>query len=275
MQSAEEMERRLQRGLNYHLGRQVNSWHHDQQIQIRKRQRSKVLPNYTFLGDSYWARYSANDELKILSVKEAPDFMENPYSQRDPSQPSIVDWNARFSATERTYVYRLLCYQTQDENWSVPFEWERSWRIRCQSMNYDAMQEAALYFEGTHDFSSFRASRCQRKSPVVTMKSVEIHTKPYGPWNLLGGHEALWDSQDGVDLSYPIPQLVTIHIVGNSFLYRQVRNMVGCLVQVGAGKMDAADVKNLLERKDRQTAPSTAPPHGLFLTDVKHGDFKI
>lgn len=47
------------------------------------------------------------------------------------------------------------------------------------------------------------------------------------------------------------------------------------MVQVGAGKMDAADVKNLLERKDRQTAPSTAPPHGLFLTDVKHGDFKI
>ena len=201
--------------------------------------------------------------------------MYNPFSEEDPSQPPTVDWNARFSATERTYVYRLLCYQNQDENWSVPFEWDRSWRIRCHSLNYNAMQEAALSLEGTHDFSSFRASRCQRQSPVVTMKSVKVHAQPFGPWNVLGGHEGLWGVEDGVDLSFCVPQLVTIHIIGNAFLYRQVRNMVGCLVQVGTGKMDASDVKNLLEQKNRQKAPSMAPAHGLFLADVKHGDFNI
>ncbi|KAL3938385.1 MAG: hypothetical protein SGBAC_006704 [Bacillariaceae sp.] len=273
IKTQDEMEQRLQRGLNYFLGRQVNSWHRDPKIQKRKRQRRKVPASYAYFSDSYWARYSANDELKILSVKQAPDFMDNPYSEKDPSQPPTVDWNARFSATERTYVYRLLCYSSQDGNWSVPFEWDRSWRIRSRSMNYKAMEEAALSLEGRHDFSSFRTAGCQRKSPVVTMKSVKVHSQPYGPWNLLGGHQGLWRGQDGLDNSYPVPQLVTIHIVGNSFLYRQVRNMVGCLAQVGTGKMDAGDVQQLLEQKDRRKGPTMAPAHGLFLADVKHGDF--
>jgi tRNA pseudouridine38-40 synthase len=244
-------------------------------MQKRKRQRSKVPANYAYFSDSYWARYSANDEVKILSVKRAPDFMDNPYSKQDTAQPPTVDWNARFSATERTYVYRLLCYPSQDGNWGVPFEWDRSWRIRSQSMNYRAMQEAALSLEGTHDFSSFRASKCIRKSPVVTMNSIKVHAQLYGPWNLLGGDQGLWTGQDGLDCSYPIPQLVTIHIVGSSFLYRQVRNMVGCLAQVGTGKIDPGDIKGLLEQKDRRKAPSMAPAHGLFLADVKHGDFHL
>jgi tRNA pseudouridine38-40 synthase len=69
--------------------------------------------------------------------------------------------------------------------------------------------------------------------------------------------------------------LVTIQIVGDAFLYRQVRNMVGCLVQVGQGKLQATQVQDLLESKNRSEAPTMAPAHGLFLVDVRHGEFKI
>eukprot|EP00980_Cylindrotheca_fusiformis_P021032 scaffold8050_cov116-Cylindrotheca_fusiformis.AAC.9 len=268
---------RLHRGLNYHLGRQKHSWQQEQE-KHRKKRRRKPPRNYTFLQDSYWSRYSANDEMRILSVKEAPSHMDNPYSQIDPSQPSIVDWNARFSATERSYMYRVLCFSDRDENWGIPFEWDRSWRIRCNSLNIDGMRQAAVYLEGTHDFSTFRGSKCQRSNPVVTMKSIHVHAQPYcSP--LLWGADAeatpgLRDIQ-GEHAMENSPQLLTIQIVGNSFLYRQVRNMVGCLVEVGLGKLSPTRVAELLEKKSRKLAPSMAPAHGLFLADVKHGDFSF
>lgn len=268
---------RICRGLNFYLGRQTHSWHRDQKQQSRKRRR-KPPPGYTFLGDSYWSRYSANDELRILRVKKAPNHMDNPYSKQDPSQPPIVDWNARFSATERTYIYRVLCYSDRDENWGMPFEWDRSWRIRCRSLNFLGMQQAATYLEGTHDFSAFRGAKCQRSSPIVTLKSIQLHSQPFGSPLMLGGVEGTTPGLLGIHGEHNtdiLPRLLTIQFVGNSFLYRQVRNMVGCLVEVGLGKLQPSDVAGLLEKKCRKVAPSTAPAHGLFLADVKHGDYHI
>jgi tRNA pseudouridine38-40 synthase len=278
--SDDDMVQRLHGGLNYFLGRQTHSWHREQQQQQAKtrKRRRKPPPKFTFLGDSYWSRYSANDELRILSVKQPPDYMDNPFSEQDPSQPPTVDWNARFSATERTYIYRVLCYLDQNENWGVPFEWDRSWRIRCKSLNVDAMQQAGVYLEGTHDFSTFRGRKCQRSSPIVSMKSVQVQSQPYGSPLLWGGGAGATPGLLGMHGEYNtdgFPQLVTIQIVGNSFLYRQVRNMVGCLVQVGLGKLPPADVEELLEMKCRKIAPTTAPAHGLFLANVKHGNFHI
>ena len=71
------------------------------------------------------------------------------------------------------------------------------------------------------------------------------------------------------------PQLVTICIVGDSFLYRQVRNMVGCLVEVGKERLGANEIAELIEARQRSQAPSMAPAHGLFLVDVQHGDFQF
>ena len=267
--SSNEMSRRIHRGLNYHLGRQTHSWHREQQERGTKRgsrRRKKAPSNYTFLGDSYWSRYSANDELRILNATQAPEYMENPFSEQDPSQPPRVDWNARFSATERTYIYRILCYSDQDENFGIPFEWDRSWRIRCNNkplINVEEMQQAANFLQGTHDFTTFRGSRCQRSSPTVTMKSFTIQSQPYTGFLCM----------NGVHKDSAFPQLVTIQIVGQSFLYRQVRNMVGCLVDVGLGKLQPKDVHELLQIKDRRKAPQMAPAHGLFLADVQHGDF--
>eukprot|EP00804_Cyclotella_cryptica_P025145 CCRYP_012994-RA/>CCRYP_012994-RA protein AED:0.21 eAED:0.21 QI:0/-1/0/1/-1/1/1/0/78 len=70
-------------------------------------------------------------------------------------------------------------------------------------------------------------------------------------------------------------QLVTIVISGNSFLYHQVRNMAACLVEVGLGKMNPEDVNSILDKKNRACAPGMAPPQGLFLVDVEHGNFRF
>ena len=69
--------------------------------------------------------------------------------------------------------------------------------------------------------------------------------------------------------------LVTIVVTGRSFLYHQVRNVVGCLVEVGRGKLTPEHVKGILEKRDRSCAPGMAPPQGLFLVDVEHGDFRF
>jgi tRNA pseudouridine38-40 synthase len=250
------------------------------------------------------------NEMRILSAAVAPTSMPNSqYALENfpDTEPEFVDWNARFSATQRIYIYRVLAYpslsdsdvdnddddkfEIQDE-FGMPFEWDRSWRVRGNDVNtmdysntgpldVDAMRTAASLLEGTHDFSAFRAAKCQRHSPVVTLNEIQINSQPYGcvsNWlgptlpnsGLLGlGSDPL----EGYNKYQPT--LLTIVIAGNSFLYRQVRNMVGCLVEAGRRRMEPTDVGNLLEAKQRSGAPSTAPSHGLYLVDVQHGKFKF
>jgi tRNA pseudouridine38-40 synthase len=264
---------KLGRGLNHQIARQNTSWSQNQEYNTRK-QRRNSKSNFTVFEEDDWRRHSVSDELRILAAKPAPDYMYNPFSERDPSQPTEVDWNARFSATQRTYIYRILTFNGDDGDWGVPFEWDRSWRLR-RLLNVEDMQQAANLLEGTHDFSSFRGADCQRQSPVVHMESVGVRAFPYGPSNAGGmaGGGGLLSFGEGDPDSFP--QLITISIVGNAFLYRQVRNMVGCLVEVGRGRLPPNKVEDLLCAKDRRIAPAMAPAHGLFLVDVQHGDFYI
>jgi tRNA pseudouridine38-40 synthase len=282
--------KRLYRGLNFHLSRQQSNWERDSAIPSqlhRKRKRKQQQPSFTYLGKDSFTRYSVNNEVRILSAAKAPEYMENDYAlQQDPSQPAQIDWNARFSATQRTYVYRILCYndyhdKDEENGFGIPFEWDRAWRIRGRSfdratvngLDIEAMKIAADHMDGAHDFSTFRGARCQRQSPVVTMKSIQIHSVPYLECHPFGkdiGHSIQKFDNHGFG-----PQLVTICIIGDSFLYRQVRNMVGCLVEVGRGKLDPSKIPGLLQARQRSQAPSMAPAHGLFLADVQHGDFRI
>jgi tRNA pseudouridine38-40 synthase len=260
----------LRRALGYHVSRQGTS--RDQER--AKPSRRKQQPSHAFLGDE-WSRHSANQELRILSAAKAPDFMVNHFSKVDLSQPPQVDWNARFSATERTYVYRILHF-SGDREWGSPFEWDRSWRLLGdEPFRVDAMKEAAAHLQGTHDFSSFRAAKCQRVSPILSMRDIDVQSQPYSEsvlWDAAGGLLGIGNADED---SHSRAQLVTIKFVGNSFAYRQVRNMVGCLVDVGRGKLQPSEVKDILAAKDRVSAPAMAPAHGLFLVDVKHGDFKF
>ena len=232
----------LLRGINHHLGRLENA--------------GDKNSNYGQSSKRYTPPHLA--QIRLTNAKFAPEKMDNPSSIQFPEQRKFIDWNARFSATSRTYAYRILLHERFEVH-GLAYEWDRAWRIHTP-LNIIDMQEAAHHLVGQHDFSSFRAAGCKRFSPVVVIQDIQIHCQPYSVLGL---------STDKCS------QLMTISITGNSFLYRQVRNMVGCLVTVGKGEVAPQEVKDILERRSRRYAPVMAPAHGLFLVDVQHGDFVI
>mmetsp|Transcript_4789 Transcript_4789/g.8153 ORF Transcript_4789/g.8153 Transcript_4789/m.8153 type:complete len:217 (+) Transcript_4789:2-652(+) len=210
-----------------------------------------------------------DNSLRVLNVLPAPLSAPNKFHTGKPgcTEPEEIDWNIRFTATSRTYCYRILHISGNDEREAcMPFEHDRSWRMLDddEPLDVDAMNLAAKILIGTHDFSSFRGKGCQRLSPVVTLNDIEISSTPYSPF----GHDMTFstttkDSNTSVNL-------YTIRITGESFVYRQVRNMVGCLVRVGQGKTMPSEVEHILEKRERKLAPVMAPAHGLFLTNVAH-----
>ncbi|GAX20474.1 tRNA pseudouridine38-40 synthase [Fistulifera solaris] len=206
-------------------------------------------------------------DVRILRVLEAPQQMPNPWAQEDPTQPLLVDWNARFSAIQRTYVYRII--HSRDLDWMAPFECDRAWRIHSKKpLNLEAMQQAADMLVGEHDFSSFRGKGCQRISPIVNLSAVRVTARDLHDFEPL-----LWGTT--IDNESSRCQLITIRFEGNSFVYRQVRNLTGCLVQVGKGRLHPHDIPALLAARNRALAPGMAPPHGLFLVDVQHQGIRI
>lgn len=147
------------------------------------------------------------------------------------------DFNARFSATGRGYVYRILNRRAApviDKNrvWWVPYP-----------LDIAKMKEAAALLLGNHDFSSFRAAACQAKSPVKTLDKLDIIA-------------------DGDEIRFIVE--------ARSFLHHQVRNMVGTLKMVGAGQLQPHDIIKILEAKDRAAAGPTAPACGLYLNKVTY-----
>jgi tRNA pseudouridine38-40 synthase len=148
------------------------------------------------------------------------------------------DFHARFSAVERGYIYRIV-----NRRAPAVLEINRAWWVAVP-LDAAAMHAAAQAFVGRHDFSSFRAAECQADSPVKTLDEINV-------------------SRTG--------DLISITTRARSFLHHQVRNFVGTLKFVGEGKWSAADVKRILEARDRSAAGPTAPPDGLYLTHVKYG----
>ena len=145
------------------------------------------------------------------------------------------EFHARFSATSRSYMYRLVV-----RNAPLVLDAHRAWRLP-PPFDVDLMQEAAQVLLGTHDFTSFRASECQATSPVRTLDRLDIRE----------------ESGD-----------VRFYIEARSFLHHQVRNFVGTLQLVARGRMTVAQFTDVLEAKDRRRAGPTAPACGLTLTGV-------
>ena len=247
--------KRLQKGLNYF---------------IRKRSGNNSL-DQTYLSPLPLSLYrdSLDHSLRILKVLPAPLTAPNEFytGKPDCTEPEEIDWNVRFTATSRTYCYRILHISGDDEREAcIPFEYDRSWRILDDDkpLDVDAMNLAAELLIGTHDFSSFRGKGCQRLSPVVTLNDIDISSRPHSPFGLdMAFSSTTKDSNTSVNM-------YTICITGESFVYRQVRNIVGCLVCVGQGKITPSEVANILEKRERKFAPAMAPAHGLFLTNVAH-----
>jgi tRNA pseudouridine(38-40) synthase len=244
-------------------------------VMATKRVRKATLFRHD--GQDEWKLQNPSSHIRVLAVKPAPPLMSNPLGHLY-NQPSVVDWHARFSARSRTYLYRICHFtggSSGNNDWGVPFEWDRSWLVHnTQPLDIPAMRLAAAFMIGRHDFSSFRAARCQRDSPVMNLFQIEIRAEPLDPLGLA------WIARSDENMNNIAPsqqhcQLVTILFRGDSFLYRQVRNMTGCLLQVGRGKLQPNEVREILEAQERRQAPQTAPAHGLFLVNVVHEGLQI
>jgi tRNA pseudouridine(38-40) synthase len=233
-------------------------------------------------------RENGND-IRVLTVVPAP-LQHTYYYRAQGYTPSssltdttttpyyVGEWNARFTATQRRYVYRILTGYNANEGFNTlfPFEWDRAWfiprRSTAKELDTSLMQEAANYLIGTQDFTSFRGKNCQRSSPITTISELSIYEdNNYFPSSYIGYSSSALQEQP----SHQSLRLITISVTGTSFLYRQVRNIVGCLVYVGQGRVTPLEVQRILHDKNRNIAPPTAPAHALFLVDVKHEGLTI
>jgi tRNA pseudouridine38-40 synthase len=146
-------------------------------------------------------------------------------------------FDARFSATRRHYRYRIV-----NRRADLALEALRAWRIP-RPLDAAAMHDAAQGLVGRHDFTTFRSTECQAKSPVKTLDRLDVN-------------------RDGDE--------VDVIAVARSFLHNQVRSMVGSLVHVGEGKWSAADLAAVLATRDRTACGQVAPPQGLYLVRVEY-----
>jgi tRNA pseudouridine38-40 synthase len=146
-------------------------------------------------------------------------------------------FDARFSASCRHYLYRIA-----NRRAPLALDKGRAWLIRYR-LNTDAMHCAAQRLVGKHDFSTFRDSECQAKSPIRTLERLEV--------------KRMCDD-------------VHVYTSARSFLHRQVRSMVGSLVLVGAGKWSGDDLQVALEKRDRKHCGTVAPAAGLYLLRVDY-----
>ncbi|MSR43295.1 MAG: tRNA pseudouridine(38-40) synthase TruA [Pedosphaera sp.] len=147
------------------------------------------------------------------------------------------DFHARFDATGKQYRYFVWNYEAMD-----PLRRTQAWHMPRPKLDLAAMHMAAKLFVGTHDFRSFAANRGDvLKDAVRTL------------------------TRCGFRCSGP---LLTFVIEGDGFLYKMCRGIVGTVVQVGQGKIAAADVRKILEHRDRRVAGMSAPAHGLVLWKV-------
>ncbi|NXG10408.1 PUSL1 protein, partial [Sakesphorus luctuosus] len=167
-------------------------------------------------------------------------------------------FHARFSALSRTYIYRLLLGCAHHSQVPV-FEQDLCWAPAGGSLNIPAMQEAAKFLVGTHDFSTFRSlnSDSHSQSPIRTIFQVDIQPS--------AGFLAHHYEHRGLEFW-------EVKVRGRAFLYRQVRRMVGALVSVGQGKLAPHHIQELLEVRDPLAFPASAmaPPQGLFLQSVEY-----
>jgi tRNA pseudouridine38-40 synthase len=153
------------------------------------------------------------------------------------AEPVADHFNARTSAVKRRYVYRII-----NRRADLTLDAGRAWRVP-RPLDCAAMHAAAQRLIGKHDFTTFRSTECQAKSPVKTLDVLNV-------------------ARDGEE--------VDVTAIARSFLHNQVRSMVGSLVAVGEGKWSSDDLAKALVARDRTTCGTVAPPDGLYLMKVEY-----
>lgn len=147
------------------------------------------------------------------------------------------DFHARFAASARRYTYLLLARAERPGLLTGRVGWYH------RPLDADAMHAAAQSLVGTHDFSAFRAAECQARTPVKTVHGIDVSARG---------------------------ELVRLDFHASAFLQHMVRNIVGALVPVGAGRAPVASVATLLAARDRTQGPPTFAPDGLYFTGADY-----
>ena len=147
------------------------------------------------------------------------------------------DFHARFNAHARSYEYKIHHHPVRSSLKTGYYLWEP------RSLNIDDMKKAAAFLVGEHDFSCFRGSMCQAKSPIKTIEYLQI-------------------DEIGDDL--------IIKVKANAFLHHMVRNLVGTLLKVGRGEESTEWMLSVLDSKDRKEAGPTAEPQGLYFVKAHY-----
>lgn len=162
----------------------------------------------------------AGERVAILDAAEVPD-----------------DFDARFSAKKRHYLYRIISRKAP-----MALEANRAWFV-AKELDHAAMHEAGQMLVGRHDFTTFRAAQCQANSPIRTIDRLEV-------------------TRSG--------DLIEMRVSAQSFLHNQIRSFAGTLKLAGEGKWTADDVRTALEARDRKACGPVAPPDGLYFMAVDY-----
>ncbi|MCT9809402.1 tRNA pseudouridine(38-40) synthase TruA [Acidovorax sp. Be4] len=165
-----------------------------------------------------------------------------------------TDFHARFCATARRYAYVLLQSPVRPSVEAGRVGWV------FHELDGEAMQAAARQLLGEHDFSSFRASSCQAKSPVKTMHRIDISRRASPASGPLDGLHGLGRPGE------PPMQTCYWHFEfeGSAFLHHMVRNIMGCLIAIGQGKQPVDWMQTVLDARSRDAAAPTFSPDGLY-----------
>lgn len=184
------------------------------------------------------AHFETDQELNLFKTRESLNALVRPHLISIHKVEKVSDdFHARFSAKERSYVYQIL-----NTPYPPALLKNKAWWVHSP-INVNQMQKAANLLIGKHDFSTFRASECQAKSPIKTINDIQFE-------------------KEG--------DLIKMHIKAKSFLHHQVRNIIGTLVLVGQKKWSIQDFQTAFEGKDRRLGGPTAPPEGLYFVSVQY-----
>ena len=184
------------------------------------------------------AHFDLSSERDTDTVRDAINAHLRPHPVAVLAAEKVAaDFDARRSALRRHYLYRIV-----NRRADLALERGHAWRLP-RRLDHEAMHEAAQRLIGKHDFTTFRSTECQAKSPEKTLDRLDV-------------------SRAGDEIH--------ISAVARSFLHNQVRSMVGSLVPIGDGKWQAAELTRILEARDRSACGPVAPPDGLYLMRVDY-----
>lgn len=172
----------------------------------------------------------------------AADEIKKYFKRYLPQDISVVDvalvperFHARYNSKVKTYLYKIW-----NEEHTNPFMRKYSMHVE-QKLDINKMKQAAQYFIGSHDFTAFSNAKSKKKSMVREIYSLHI------------------EKED---------DFIQIRVSGNGFLHNMVRKIVGALIEVGAGRMDANDIPTILEAKERNAINCLADGSGLYLEKI-------